>query len=41
MIFWKQKFGHCDRWVIPCVGTKGFPLPREDEGYGPREGLAV
>ena len=32
---WKRKFG--GRWVIPCVGAKGFPLPREDEGCGPRE----
>ena len=38
---WKQKFGHCDLCGMLCVGTKGLTFPREDEGCGPREGLAV
>ena len=38
---WKRKLGPCDLWTIPWVGAKGVPLGREDEGCGPREGLAV
>ena len=38
---WNLKFGPCDLWGMPCVGAKGFPFAREDEGCGPREGLEV
>ena len=39
--FMKLDVGSLGPVVIPCVGAKGFPPPREDEGCGPREGLAV
>ena len=37
---WNLKFGPCDLCGMPCVGAKGLGLLREDEGCGPREGLA-
>ena len=38
---WHLKLGLCDLCGMPCVGTKGFGLPREDEDCGPQGGLGV
>ena len=35
----ETKIGTFDRWMIPFVGAKGLPLPREDEGCEPPGGL--
>ena len=40
---WNRKFGSSALWITPGVGSKRLPrpLPRDEEGCGPCEGLAV